>query len=55
MMSDIIDVFDIDTDEECICEDCGETKRLQFGICIICGGNVIDKENYLKFKNQPHK
>lgn len=41
-MSDIRDVFEIDTGENCICEDCGETKRLQFGVCMECGGKVVD-------------
>lgn len=27
------------------CEDCGEKTRLQFGICCVCGGDVIDSEN----------
>jgi hypothetical protein len=35
------DVFDKEYEEQCECEDCGETKRLQFGICCVCGGDVI--------------
>ena len=43
-MSDIMEVFEIDTGEDCYCEDCGETKYLQFGVCIICGGKVIEND-----------
>jgi hypothetical protein len=39
----ISDIFEVDTGEDCICKHCGEEKYLQFGICMICGGNVIDK------------
>ncbi|MFP4527696.1 MAG: hypothetical protein ACLFQX_04035 [Candidatus Kapaibacterium sp.] len=28
----------------CICEDCGETDKLVWGVCLVCGGNVIEKE-----------
>ncbi len=38
------DIFEVDTGENCICEDCGEEKYLQFGVCIKCGGNVIEQE-----------
>lgn len=41
---DIRDVLDLETEENCECEDCGETQRLQFGICMECGGHVIDLE-----------
>ena len=43
-MSDIRDVFEIDTGENRECEDCGETKKLQFGVCCVCGGSVVDVE-----------
>ena len=43
-MDEITDIFDVDPGEDCVCEDCGETKALQFGICIKCGGNVIEKK-----------
>lgn len=26
------------------CQDCGETKRLQFGVCCVCGGEVVETE-----------
>jgi len=29
-MGAITDIFEIDTGEKCECEDCGETKRLQY-------------------------
>ena len=41
----IQDVFGIEYEEKCECEDCGETERLQFGICCLCGGNVIEIED----------
>jgi len=31
-------------EENYICEDCGEKKHLIWGICLICGGNVIEEE-----------
>ena len=42
-MGDINEIFE-KANENYECEDCGETKRLQFGICIECGGNVIERE-----------
>jgi len=42
-MGDITDVFELN-DGKFICEDCGETKRLQFGICCVCGGDVVENE-----------
>lgn len=30
--------------ENCICEECGETENLMFGVCIECGGDVVDNE-----------
>ena len=32
----------------CYCEDCGGTEGLVFGICTVCGGNVIEEEPELK-------
>jgi hypothetical protein len=31
-------------DENCICEDCGETENLCWGVCLVCGGDVIQEE-----------
>ena len=42
---DIRDVLELDSEENCICEDCGETQRLQFGVCCVCGGNVVDADD----------
>lgn len=41
----IQDIFDVEYEEQCECEDCGEAKRLQFGVCCVCGGNVIEIED----------
>jgi len=47
MGNEIDNIFEHEHEEEekCICEDCGETKYLQFGVCIKCGGNVIEVED----------
>lgn len=41
----IQNIFNIKHEEKYECEDCGETEKLQFGICCICGGDVVKKEN----------
>ena len=33
------DIFNL-SDGKYICLECGETKRLQFGVCCVCGGEV---------------
>ena len=43
-MSRLDDVFNADYEDKCECEDCGETKRLQFGVCCVCGGDVVEIE-----------
>lgn len=44
-MGHITDVFNLNNGEKYECEDCGETIRLQFGICCECGGDVVEKEH----------
>ncbi len=43
-MNEINEIFEVEFSENYKCEDCGETVRLQFGVCLDCGGDVIDKE-----------